>query len=54
MKTYENRESIEAAYSLAKEAYGKFGINADAAIDAALEIPISVQCWQGDDVTGFE
>ncbi|MDR0760315.1 MAG: L-rhamnose isomerase [Treponema sp.] len=54
MKTYGNIESIEAAYELAKEAYGKFGINADAVVEAALEIPISVQCWQGDDVTGFE
>ncbi|MDR2247652.1 MAG: L-rhamnose isomerase [Treponema sp.] len=54
MKAYGNSESIEAAYGLAKEAYGKFGINPDAAVEAALEIPVSVQCWQGDDVTGFE
>ncbi|MDR2070218.1 MAG: L-rhamnose isomerase, partial [Treponema sp.] len=54
MKPYENTEAVEAAYGLAKEAYGKFGIDTDMAIKAALEIPISVQCWQGDDVTGFE
>jgi L-rhamnose isomerase len=54
MNLYENKESVEAAYGLAKEAYGKFGINTDKAVRAAAEIPISVQCWQGDDVTGFE
>jgi L-rhamnose isomerase len=54
MKPYENKESIETAYSLAKEAYAKFGIDTDKVIKAAVEIPISVQCWQGDDVTGFE
>jgi L-rhamnose isomerase len=54
MKPYENVETVETAYGLAKEAYAKFGINADKAVKAAMEIPISIQCWQGDDVTGFE
>ncbi|MDR0386850.1 MAG: L-rhamnose isomerase [Treponema sp.] len=54
MKFCENTEFVEAAYGLAKEAYGKFGINTDKAVKTALGIPISVQCWQGDDVTGFE
>jgi L-rhamnose isomerase len=54
MKPYQSRESIESAYALAKNAYAAFGINTDKTIKAALDIPISIQCWQGDDVTGFE
>ncbi|MCL2879904.1 MAG: L-rhamnose isomerase, partial [Treponema sp.] len=44
----------EEAYSLAKDAYRAFGINTDAVIRAAMDIPVSINCWQGDDVTGFE
>jgi L-rhamnose isomerase len=51
---YLNDETVEKAYSLAKEAYAAFGINTDKAVRAALDIPVSVHCWQGDDVTGFE
>ena len=54
MKLVQDNESIEKAYSLAKASYAAFGINTDKAISAAAAIPISVQCWQGDDVTGFE
>jgi len=41
-------------YKQAKEMYEKIGINTDEALKALKEIPISVHCWQGDDVTGFE
>jgi L-rhamnose isomerase len=54
MKPYGNKESIEAAYGLAKEAYGKLGVNTDTCIRAAVNIPVSIHCWQGDDVVGFE
>ena len=54
MKSYQSPESIENAYALAKNAYAAFGIDTGAAIRAALDIPVSIQCWQGDDVTGFE
>ena len=54
MKQNQPLEAVEQAYSLAKTAYAAFGINTDKAIRAAEEIPISIQCWQGDDVTGFE
>jgi L-rhamnose isomerase len=49
-----NTDNINQAYTMAKAAYSAFGINTDNAIKAALDIPISIQCWQGDDVTGFE
>lgn len=41
-------------YELAKEQYAAFGIDTDAAIEKALELPISLHCWQSDDVAGFE
>lgn len=46
--------SIEAAYELAKERYAAFGIDTDGAIEKALKLPISLHCWQADDVVGFE
>lgn len=43
-----------ARYESAKEIYAELGVDADAAIAALRDIPISVHCWQGDDVLGFE
>ena len=40
--------SVEQAYELAKERYAAFGIDTDAAIDKALELPIALHCWQAD------
>jgi len=54
MESYLDPEKIEKAYTLAKDAYAAFGIDTDKAISAAADIPISIHCWQGDDVTGFE
>jgi L-rhamnose isomerase len=45
---------VERALALAKERYGELGVDVDAAIRALAGIPISLQCWQGDDVAGFE
>ena len=41
-------------YSLAKEIFAASGVDADAAIAALDRIPVSLHCWQGDDVGGFE
>lgn len=41
-------------YESAKEIYAKLGVNTDAAIKQLQNIPISMHCWQGDDVGGFE
>ena len=38
----------------AKETFEKIGVNAEQAIKKLAEIPVSVHCWQGDDVLGFE
>lgn len=45
---------IGSAYLLAKERYGELGVDVDAAMDILERTPISIHCWQGDDVTGFE
>lgn len=46
--------NIDKAYELAKKRYAVFGIDTDVAIEKALSIPISLHCWQSDDVGGFE
>ena len=50
----DSHEAFEKAYEAAKSVYASYGVNSDKAIRAALDVPISIQCWQGDDVTGFE
>lgn len=49
-----NEEAIHQAYRLARDAYGTWGIDTDAALSVLNTMPISVHCWQGDDVSGFE
>jgi L-rhamnose isomerase len=46
--------SIESAYNLAKERYAALGVDTDKALEQLKDIPISLHCWQGDDVAGFE
>jgi L-rhamnose isomerase len=45
---------IQSAYSLAKERYGELGVDTDAALGRLEKVSISLHCWQGDDVGGFE
>ena len=45
---------IEQAYSLAKERYAAFGVDSDQALAMLKSVSISLHCWQGDDVGGFE
>jgi len=47
-------KQIEAAYKIARERYESLGVNADKACAALAKIPVSLHCWQGDDVGGFE
>lgn len=44
----------EQAYRLAQEQYAAIGVDTEAALKTLSEIPISLHCWQGDDVGGFE
>ncbi len=41
-------------YEIAKERYAALGIDTEAAVRTLSGIPISMHCWQGDDVHGFE
>lgn len=41
-------------YELAKESYAGIGVDTDEAIKILAGIPISMHCWQGDDVAGFD
>ena len=41
-------------YESAKEIYAQYGVDTDAAIAKCKEIPVSLHCWQGDDVIGFD
>ncbi len=41
-------------YEYAKKIYSDWGVNTDRAIEKALNIPVSIHCWQGDDVIGLD
>ena len=45
---------IEKAYELSRERYAAQGIDTEQALKTLEAIPISLHCWQADDVTGFE
>ena len=42
------------AYSLAKETYASHGVDTEEVLKRLASTPISLHCWQGDDVGGFE
>ncbi len=46
--------SVQTRYEEAKAMYAKIGIDTDAALEQLKSIPISMHCWQGDDVRGFD
>lgn len=46
--------TIEQNYQLAKAQYEKWGIDVESALETLKQVPISIHCWQGDDVSGFE
>lgn len=46
--------NIERTYELARERYASLGVNTEAALQKLATIPVSLHCWQGDDVAGFE
>ena len=47
-------EQIKKAYEIAKERYAAIGVDTDKAISLLEQTPISLHCWQADDVVGFE
>jgi len=49
-----NTKTIKNAYQAAKEVYSASGVDTDKALEALAKMPVSLHCWQGDDVGGFE
>ncbi|RKY25523.1 MAG: L-rhamnose isomerase [Planctomycetota bacterium] len=47
-------KKVNESYELAKETYAKIGVDTDSAIEKLGKISVSLHCWQGDDVGGFE
>ena len=47
-------ESISRRYALARQQYADVGVDTEAALRRLASVPISLHCWQGDDVSGFE
>ncbi len=49
-----DQKEIEKAYELAQQRYAELSIDTEKAMQRLSKIPISLHCWQGDDVGGFE
>lgn len=45
---------IEKTYHLAQERYSQFGVNSEKALEILEKVSLSLHCWQGDDLGGFE
>lgn len=54
MSNEPTEQQIQSAYALARERYAMYGVNVDQVLDTLAGIAISLHCWQGDDVAGFE
>lgn len=52
MSNVENQ--VKQSYKQAKELYGNLGVDTDEIIAELAKVKISIHCWQGDDVAGFE
>lgn len=42
------------SYQEARAKYAQFGVDTDAAMEKLKNVPVSLHCWQGDDVRGFD
>ena len=45
---------MNSRYEYAKELYAKIGIDTEAVLEKLANVPVSIHCWQGDDIAGFE
>ncbi|GIN71783.1 L-rhamnose isomerase [Bacillus sp. J14TS2] len=46
--------SVNETFAYAKKEYERLGVDVEKAIEKLKDVPISVHCWQGDDINGFE
>jgi len=49
-----DEKDLTTVYEMAKARYAEVGVDTDAALVALATVPISLHCWQGDDIAGFE
>lgn len=49
-----SKENINQAYEAAKTLYAQLGVDVDVALAKMQTIPVSLHCWQGDDINGLE
>ncbi|MDP8257574.1 MAG: L-rhamnose isomerase [Candidatus Alcyoniella australis] len=49
-----NEKQVEQAFRTAQQRYSEIGVDVDAALELLSCVALSIQCWQGDDVGGFE
>ena len=49
-----NREQIAKIYEIAKQTYAAYGVDTDKVLEEFYKQKISLHCWQGDDIAGFE
>jgi L-rhamnose isomerase len=49
-----NTKKIEQAYRISRQRYAQLGVDTDQALRKLKAVSISIHCWQGDDVGGFE
>jgi len=54
MSSNPTEQQVQAAYTLARERYASLGVDVEKAMESLKGIAISLHCWQGDDVGGFE
>ncbi len=47
-------QKVEQAFAAAAERYAELGVDVNKALEQLQNLPISIHCWQGDDVSGFE
>lgn len=52
--THPTTKHLQDAYALAREQYAMLGVDVDQALDQLAQVSLSLHCWQGDDVAGFE
>src|SRR5512139_1739319 len=54
MTPYPTEAQIRSAYRAAKERYALLGVDTDKILKTLNTVSLSLHCWQGDDVGGFE
>ena len=49
-----SEKNVHDGYQMAKEIYAEYGVDTDQVLQQLAQVPLSLHCWQGDDVGGFE